>query len=303
LPQPLGEIGHDRQGVVPKRVDLDRLADARRHHPIADLGVHPGELHARFAGMKQPVGRRPCRCGNGCLEHASRSCRPAPEIPRPRPPNRRWPPDKPATPRSTTARRPPCCSPAFRPRRGTHWATSLDRRSGRRSAGCAGHCRAGRSPASNPAKRSWCRGPSRRTRDSRRLPIRRRASPATAGRTGSCRRPTPVVRSSRAALKLAERPSPLEGKGLGVRGATSRATPARGRKTVAAPHPDRGSVVVQAGDDADPDDRGVRSTAPDRRTDARLDPAGRAPAPPVNRNSRSNPTRSETGRPWLENAR
>ena len=31
------------QSVVPKRVDLDRPAAARGHHPIADFRIHPGE--------------------------------------------------------------------------------------------------------------------------------------------------------------------------------------------------------------------------------------------------------------------
>ena len=50
-----GEIFHDAQRVVPQRLNLHRLADARRHYPVADFGVHPGELHARFAGSQQPV--------------------------------------------------------------------------------------------------------------------------------------------------------------------------------------------------------------------------------------------------------
>ena len=40
------EIPHDGNRVEPERVDLDRLADARSDHPVADLGVHPGQLHA-----------------------------------------------------------------------------------------------------------------------------------------------------------------------------------------------------------------------------------------------------------------
>ena len=49
--------------VVEERVDLDRLPPARRHHPVADLGVHPGELVARrrpgAAGRRRD--RRRCR--------------------------------------------------------------------------------------------------------------------------------------------------------------------------------------------------------------------------------------------------
>ena len=48
---------HAGQRVEPERVDLDRLANPRRDHPIADLGVHPGELHARLAGVEQTVVR------------------------------------------------------------------------------------------------------------------------------------------------------------------------------------------------------------------------------------------------------
>src|SRR5438270_7893602 len=34
------------RSVEPQGVDLDRLAAPRRHHPVADLGVHPGQLVA-----------------------------------------------------------------------------------------------------------------------------------------------------------------------------------------------------------------------------------------------------------------
>jgi hypothetical protein len=44
------------QRVHPQRLHLHRLADARRHHPVAHLGVHPGELHAGLAGAQQAVG-------------------------------------------------------------------------------------------------------------------------------------------------------------------------------------------------------------------------------------------------------
>ena len=40
---------HDFERVVPQRVDLDRFADPGRHYPVADLGVHPGQLHSLFA--------------------------------------------------------------------------------------------------------------------------------------------------------------------------------------------------------------------------------------------------------------
>jgi hypothetical protein len=38
------------QSVVPERLNLDRLADTRRYHEVADLGVHPRELYARLTG-------------------------------------------------------------------------------------------------------------------------------------------------------------------------------------------------------------------------------------------------------------
>jgi hypothetical protein len=47
---------HAAQRVVPQRVHLDGLAVAWRHHPVADLGVHPRELHTGLACAKQPVG-------------------------------------------------------------------------------------------------------------------------------------------------------------------------------------------------------------------------------------------------------
>ena len=53
-------FGELRRGVErrePQRVDLDRLSDARRHDVIADLGIHPRQLHARNAGAQETVGR------------------------------------------------------------------------------------------------------------------------------------------------------------------------------------------------------------------------------------------------------
>ena len=35
------KVCHDAQSVVPQRLDLDRLADARRDYIVADFGVHP----------------------------------------------------------------------------------------------------------------------------------------------------------------------------------------------------------------------------------------------------------------------
>ena len=40
---------------MPQCVDLDRLADARRDDPVADLRVHPRQLHTWLADVQQPV--------------------------------------------------------------------------------------------------------------------------------------------------------------------------------------------------------------------------------------------------------
>src|SRR5262249_45099957 len=52
----LAQVFRRAQGVVPKGLDLDRLAVTRGHHPVAHFGVHPGELHSRLAGKQQAVG-------------------------------------------------------------------------------------------------------------------------------------------------------------------------------------------------------------------------------------------------------
>jgi len=44
-----GEVFHDAQGVVPKRLNLNRLSMTRRDYPVADFRIHPGQLHARLA--------------------------------------------------------------------------------------------------------------------------------------------------------------------------------------------------------------------------------------------------------------
>src|SRR5262245_24106278 len=41
--------------VIPEGVDLDRLANARRDYPIADLRIHPGELDAGFARAQEAI--------------------------------------------------------------------------------------------------------------------------------------------------------------------------------------------------------------------------------------------------------
>src|SRR5262249_34939497 len=45
------------EGVVPQRVDLDRLAAPRGHHPIAALRIHPRQLIPFLPLAEQPVGR------------------------------------------------------------------------------------------------------------------------------------------------------------------------------------------------------------------------------------------------------
>ena len=41
--------------VDPKRIDFHGLPRARRDDPIADLGIHPGELHTGAAGEEETV--------------------------------------------------------------------------------------------------------------------------------------------------------------------------------------------------------------------------------------------------------
>src|SRR5262245_34647379 len=43
----------DPQRVDPEGLNLNGLPNARRHHPVAYLRVHPGELYAAFAGGQQ----------------------------------------------------------------------------------------------------------------------------------------------------------------------------------------------------------------------------------------------------------
>src|SRR5579864_1046700 len=50
-----GQVFYDAQSVIPERLDLNWLAASRRHHPVANFGVHPRELRARSAGIQQAV--------------------------------------------------------------------------------------------------------------------------------------------------------------------------------------------------------------------------------------------------------
>src|SRR6266550_5507060 len=49
------ELTADPQGIQPQRLNFHRLADAWRYNPVAHLGVHPCELHARNARREQPI--------------------------------------------------------------------------------------------------------------------------------------------------------------------------------------------------------------------------------------------------------
>ena len=55
-PERAREPGEGGERVEPQRVHLDGLADAWRDHVVADLRVHPRELHARLAGTQETVG-------------------------------------------------------------------------------------------------------------------------------------------------------------------------------------------------------------------------------------------------------
>ena len=55
LAESAGQVLHNAERVVPECLDFDRFANALRHYPIAHLGIHPGELHARFAGLEQAI--------------------------------------------------------------------------------------------------------------------------------------------------------------------------------------------------------------------------------------------------------
>src|ERR1700757_212641 len=54
--KPLSQVIHDAEGVVPQRLNLNRLSPPRCHHPIPDLCVHPGKLPPLLAGVEQAAG-------------------------------------------------------------------------------------------------------------------------------------------------------------------------------------------------------------------------------------------------------
>ena len=49
--------GQQAERVVPEGVDLDGLATPWRHHPVVDLGIHPGELIPLGALTEQTISR------------------------------------------------------------------------------------------------------------------------------------------------------------------------------------------------------------------------------------------------------
>ena len=55
VPKAPRQVFHGAERVVPERLNLDGFAMPRRDHPIADLGVHPSELHSGLAGQEQAV--------------------------------------------------------------------------------------------------------------------------------------------------------------------------------------------------------------------------------------------------------
>jgi hypothetical protein len=68
------EACQDTEQVVPEGADLDRLADAWRDDPVADLGVHPGKLHARLASALLTL-LRASRVLRSALTHDVRNTR------------------------------------------------------------------------------------------------------------------------------------------------------------------------------------------------------------------------------------
>src|SRR5271169_6777374 len=61
-------IRQQAERVVPERVDLDRLAAARGHHPIADFRIHPGERVTLRTLGEEPVMRVDLDAETGAIE-------------------------------------------------------------------------------------------------------------------------------------------------------------------------------------------------------------------------------------------
>src|ERR1019366_4468757 len=50
------QIAHDRDCVEPECIDFHRFTDARSDHPVADLGVHPSQLHSSLPCPQSRIG-------------------------------------------------------------------------------------------------------------------------------------------------------------------------------------------------------------------------------------------------------
>src|SRR6185436_15167795 len=81
----LGVRGGDGERVEPQGLHLDRLADARRDHVIADARVHPGERGPRLPAASSPSrsrripGRAPAAYPSTIASTADRSTRRSPD--------------------------------------------------------------------------------------------------------------------------------------------------------------------------------------------------------------------------------
>ena len=77
-------VARDPERVQPERLDFDRFADARRDYPVADLGVHPGDLRARLTARQQAVAVKPdpeARTGGVAFENRiDRILQPQPRV-------------------------------------------------------------------------------------------------------------------------------------------------------------------------------------------------------------------------------
>ena len=60
------------QGVIPEGIDLDRFAAPRRHHPITDFGIHPGQLIALLPLAQQAILRIDAECRSACRADGAR---------------------------------------------------------------------------------------------------------------------------------------------------------------------------------------------------------------------------------------
>src|SRR5579859_3199221 len=52
----LSELRYGLQRVYPQSIDFDRFADPRRHYPIANFRVHPGQLETALPSIEQAIG-------------------------------------------------------------------------------------------------------------------------------------------------------------------------------------------------------------------------------------------------------